>query len=69
MLLNGEIFADAVSQLADESGETVAMLDGIMQIMEGGGQFDREYLTKLHTCMDQLDPDLWQVNVFNLNLS
>jgi len=53
---------EPVRQFQDEAGETVAMLDGIMQIMEGGGQFDREYLAKLEGCMAQLDPDLWQVN-------
>merc|ERR1719348_2085878 len=38
------------------------MLDAIVQLMEGGDQFDREYLAKLEGCMAQIDPDLWQVS-------
>merc|ERR1719348_1866237 len=38
------------------------MLDAIVQLMEGGNQFDREYLAKLEGCMAQIDPDLWQVS-------
>jgi len=43
-------------------GETVHMLDAIMQLMEGGGEFDRAFLTKLNTCMNSISPDLWAVS-------
>jgi len=43
-------------------GETVDMLDAMMQLMEGGGEFNREYLDKLSLCMDSISPDLWAVS-------
>merc|ERR1719348_1658993 len=43
-------------------GETVHMIDAMMQIMEGGGEFDRAFFTKLQTCMDTLSPELRQVS-------
>jgi len=44
-------------------GETVNMLDASVQLMQGlAGQFDREYLGRLSTCMDSLHPDLWAVS-------
>jgi len=39
------------------------MLDASVQLMQGlAGEFDREYLGRLSTCMDSLHPDLWAVS-------
>jgi len=43
-------------------GETVNMLDAMVQLMEGGGEFDRNFLSKLNTCMNSISPDLWAVS-------
>merc|ERR1719228_2451020 len=40
-------------------GETVKMVDAMVQMMEGEGEFDRTFLSKLSTCMDTISPDLW----------
>merc|ERR1712215_172152 len=40
-------------------GETVNMVDAMVQLMEGEGEFDRSFLSKLSTCMDTISPDLW----------
>merc|ERR1740131_859029 len=54
----------AASQQHDApEGETVNMLDASVQLMQGlAGQFDREYLGRLSTCMDSLNPNLWAVS-------
>merc|ERR1711942_237642 len=43
-------------------GETVNMLDAMVQLMQGGGEFDRSYLSKLYTCMNTISPELWSVS-------
>ena len=43
-------------------GETVNMLDAMVQLMEGGGEFDRDFLSKLNMCMNSISPDLWAVS-------
>jgi len=53
---------DGVETSFELDGETVQMADAMMQIMEGGGEYDRVYLSKLETCMNSLSPELWQVS-------
>ena len=44
-------------------GETVAMLDAMMQLMLGPGQeFDRDFLSELSYCMETLSPELAEVS-------
>jgi len=45
-------------------GETVSMLDAMMQLMLGVGapEFDREYLAELSSCMETISPDLQAVS-------
>jgi len=45
-------------------GETVSMLDAMMQLMlgEGAPEFDREYLSELSSCMETISPSLEAVS-------
>ena len=48
---------------AEDGGETTAMLDAMVQLMQGTpGQFDREFLASLTACWETLDPEAW-VNI------
>jgi len=49
-------------KVVDLEGETVNMLDAMVQLMQGGGEFDRSYLSKLSTCMHTISPELWSVS-------
>lgn len=58
-----EKVVSAQKQIGRElEGETVNMVDAVVQLMEGGGQFDRTFLNKLQTCMASLSPELWEVS-------
>lgn len=45
-------------------GETVSMLDAMMQLMLGqtNSKFDRDFLSELSTCMESLSPELVEVS-------
>ena len=45
-------------------GETVSMLDAMMQLMLGqtDSEFDRDFLSELSTCMESLSPELVEVS-------
>jgi len=53
---------DMALDTVELEGETVNMLDAIVQLMQGGGEFDRSFLSKLNTCMNSISPDLWAVS-------
>jgi len=60
-LLVGQVISR--SSMVDLEGETVRMLDATVQLMQGdAGEFDREYLTDLSSCMESLSPELWKVS-------
>jgi len=59
---NNEETDDGVEINFELDGEAARMADAMMQIMEGGGEYDRVYLSKLETCMNSLSPELWQVS-------
>merc|ERR1711942_385801 len=50
------------TMVVELEGETVNMLDAMVQLMQGGGEFDRSYLSKLYTCMNTISPELWDVS-------
>ena len=59
---NGLAPAIVVRHWEQLEGETVNMLDAMVQLMQGGGEFDRSFLSKLNTCMNSISPDLWAVS-------
>merc|ERR1711970_598981 len=62
MPLAGQDQALDTAMVVELDGETVNMLDAMMQLMQGGGEFDRSCLSKLNTCMNFISPDLWAVS-------
>ena len=50
--------------LVQMEGETVSMLDAMMQLLLGNeeSEFDREFLSELSTCMETLSPELTEVS-------
>ena len=43
----------------EDGGETTAMLDAMVQLMQGSpGEFDREFLASLTACWETLDPEM-----------
>ena len=56
---NGRENEKGILQTGEDSGETTAMLDAMVQLMLGApGEFDRNFLDSLTTCMERLDPAL-----------
>ena len=52
-------YGHTILQSEAESGETTAMLDSMVQLMLGTpGEFDRDFLASLTSCMETLDPAL-----------
>jgi len=62
MPFTGQDKALDTAMVVELEGETVNMLDAIVQLMQGGGEFDRSYLSKLNTCMNSISPDLWAMS-------
>merc|ERR1719219_2150361 len=60
------IVCEAAPQpLLPKEGETLNMLDASVQLMGvqgNSGEFDRDYLSRLSSCMTSLHPDLWAVS-------
>jgi len=50
--------------LVQMEGETVSMLDAMMQLLLGNeeSEFDREFLSELSSCMETLSPELTEVS-------
>jgi len=63
-LLSSTVLAcKAAPRHAALEGETLNMLDASVKLMQGSaGEFDRDYLSRLSSCMDSLHPDLWAVS-------
>ena len=55
MPLAGQDKVQDTALVVELEGETVNMLDAMMQLMQGGGEFDRHvFSTKLHVLVQEL---------------